>query len=149
MEEVLFNLTFWHWLALALMLMVIEIMVPTEFFMWLSFAAGATAIVKLLFPQIGMVPELSLFSAFGLSSIAVWRQKGVTGKEEETDRQQLNQRNQRYLGRVVEVTQAINNGEGKVTVEDSQWKVYGPDAVIGTKVKVVSVDGSIFKVELA
>ena len=149
MGEELFNPTIWHWVALAIILLGLELVAPATFFLWLSIAAAASAIVKLVFPDLGLANQLVLFALFSFVSLIAWHRYGITGREAETDNPQLNQRNERYMGRVVKVSQAIEDGVGKVTVEDSQWKVHGPDAEVGTKVRVVAVEGSIFKVELA
>ena len=39
------------------------------------------------------------------------------------------------------------NGVGKVVVDDSTWRVKGPDLPAGTHVRVVGVDGVVFVVE--
>jgi len=41
------------------------------------------------------------------------------------------------------------NGVGKVTVDDSTWRVKGPDLAVGTLIRVVDIDGVVFKVEAA
>jgi hypothetical protein len=88
-----------------------------------------------------------LFAVFCVVSLFCWHFYARNRGQTETDQPQLNQRNRRYLGRVLVLTEAIENGYGKVRVEDSTWKVTGNDAKIGTQVKVVEVDGSIFHVE--
>ena len=40
-------------------------------------------------------------------------------------------------------------GVGKVKVDDTRWKISGPDLKSGTKIKVVSVQGSVLVVEKA
>ena len=66
-----------------------------------------------------------------------------------TDQPNLNRRGQQYIGRVFSLTSPITNGVGKVTVDDSTWKVKGPDLPEGTHIKVTGVDGVVFKVEAA
>ena len=61
----------------------------------------------------------------------------------------LNRRGQQYIGRVFSLTAPITNGVGKVTEDDSTWKVKGPDLPTGTHIRVTGVDGVIFKVESA
>ena len=50
-------------------------------------------------------------------------------------------------GNRVEWLAGIINGTGKVTVDDSTWKVKGPDLPVGTHIKVTGVDGVVFRVE--
>jgi membrane protein implicated in regulation of membrane protease activity len=61
----------------------------------------------------------------------------------------LNQRGQQYTGRIFTLDQPIVNGVGKVEVDDSSWRVKGPDLPAGTHVQVVGVDGVVFVVESA
>ncbi len=146
MQELL-SVSYWHWFALAFILLALEITAPVTFFLWLCFAALASAIVSLMFPELGLATQLFLFSLFCVLSIGLWWRFGFTGREKQTDNPTLNRRNERYLGRVVKLSQAIEGGTGKVTVEDSQWKVTGPDLDAGTMVRVTKVDGSLFHVE--
>ena len=45
--------------------------------------------------------------------------------------------------------QAIENGVGYVRLDDSRWKVSGPDLPKGTKVRVTGADGTVLEVEEA
>ena len=149
MNDEFYNPTYWHWLVLACVFYGLEIVAPGVFFLWLGFAATASGILKLVVPDLGWHIQFTLFAVFIVASLIGWKKFAKDGRDEETDQPNLNQRNQRYLGRVVVLTEAIENGYGKVRVEDSTWKVTGDDAAIGTRVKVVEVDGSIFRVEPA
>jgi membrane protein implicated in regulation of membrane protease activity len=59
----------------------------------------------------------------------------------------LNRRAEQYVGRVFTLSEPIVNGTGKIRVDDSSWKVSGADCDANTKVKVISVDGTVLKVE--
>jgi len=80
-------------------------------------------------------------------SLFGWKRFAKKSEDQETDQPALNQRNQRYLGRVVVLSEPIANGFGKIKVDDSQWKVTGEDAEAGTRVRVTEIDGSILHVE--
>jgi len=41
----------------------------------------------------------------------------------------------------------VENGLGKIHVDDSTWKIRGEDCAIGTRIKVTGVDGTILLVE--
>jgi len=147
MNDEFYNPTFWHWLTLACVFYGLEILAPGVFFLWLGFAATASGLLKLMLPDMGWMPQYVLFSIFSVVSLILWKKFATKGKPEDTDQPNLNQRNQRYLGRTLILTEPIVNGFGKVVVEDSQWKVSGADAEAGASVKVVEVEGSIFRVE--
>jgi len=145
----LYNPTFWHWLILACVFMGLEILAPGVFFLWLGFAAIASAIVHFLLPGIGPEVQYALFGVFSILSLVGWKKFAKNSMEEETDQPALNQRNQKYLGRTLVLSEAIENGFGKVKVDDSQWRVTGDDAAVGTKVVVTQVNGAILEVEHA
>ncbi|MFI3217649.1 MAG: NfeD family protein, partial [Methylococcales bacterium] len=42
---------------------------------------------------------------------------------------------------------AIENGQGKIKVDDTIWKVHGEDCDINTKVKVIASRGTVFDVK--
>ena len=67
----------------------------------------------------------------------------------ESDQPFLNRRGQQYTGRVFTLDHPIVNGVGKVEVDDSTWRVKGPDLPAGTRVRVAGVDGTVFIVESA
>ena len=139
--------TFWHWLVLACVFLVIEIAAPSAFFLWLTLAAATSALLAFIVPDLSWQIQYTLFAVFCVLSLFAWRRFAKDGTVAETDQPTLNQGNQRYVGRTLVLSEAIVNGLGKVTVEDSQWKVSGADADLGSSVKVVDVDGSILKVE--
>ena len=142
------DLIYWHWLILGGVLLILEMFAPGAFMLWLGFAAGASALVALIFPGLSWEVQILLFSVFCLLSLFAWKKMGGT-QEKPTDQPNLNRRGQQYVGRLFSLVDAIENGVGKVVVDDSQWKVMGDDAPVGTKVKVTGTDGTILLVEVA
>ena len=51
-------------------------------------------------------------------------------------------RSQGYKGRIVTVSEAFRDGEGRVLVGDSPWLASGPDLPLGATAKIVGADGS-------
>jgi membrane protein implicated in regulation of membrane protease activity len=50
---------------------------------------------------------------------------------------------------VFTLVEALRDGSGKVQVGDSVWKVRGPDAPVGTRVRVTGADAAVLTVEPA
>jgi inner membrane protein len=141
-----FEVIFWYWWVLAVLLLAIEIIAPGFFFLWMSIAGVITGGVLFLIPGTSLEMQLLVFSLLSFLSILVWRR--YVGKlPDKTDHPLLNKRGAQYIGRTFTLIEAIENGQGKIKVDDSIWKVQGTDCPIGSKVKVVAVDGVIFKVE--
>ena len=143
----MFDPNFWHWILIACVFFSAEILIGTEFLLWLGLAALTSAIIKLVVPEISWEVQYVLFALFCVISLFIWRRVSKRAGEIESDQPQLNQRNQQMIGRTLILSQAIENGVGKVVVDDSQWKVAGNDLPINSRVKVMSVQGSVLNVE--
>jgi len=148
MAEWLQNLVFWHWWILAGLLLILELTAPAFFFLWLGIAAAAVGMIMLVFPGLSLETQLVLFSVASVVAIFMWR-KYCESRPAVTDQPNLNRRGQQYIGRVFTLTSPIKNGEGKVTVDDSTWRVKGPDLPAGSTIRVVGIEGVIILVESA
>jgi membrane protein implicated in regulation of membrane protease activity len=142
------HIVFWHWWILAGLLLILELTAPAFFFLWVGIAAAAVGLILLVFPLIPLETQLVLFGIASIVSVVAWR-KYRESHPLTTDQPNLNRRGHQYVGRVFSLTSPIINGIGKVTVDDSTWKVKGPDLPAGTPIKVIGVEGVIFKVEAA
>lgn len=131
---------------LGLGLLVLELVVPAMFFLWLGVSALVTALVLYLFPEISWQVQFLLFSVLSVASILLSR-RFFSNKQIDTELPNLNRRGQQYVGRVFTLVEPITNGYGKISVDDSQWRVTGPTLEKGAKVKVTAARGSVFEVE--
>jgi membrane protein implicated in regulation of membrane protease activity len=142
------HIVFWHWWILAGVLLILELTSPVFFFLWLGFAAAAVGFLLLVFPSIPVEAQLVLFGILCIVSVLAWRRYREIHPPE-SDQPLLNQRGQQYKGRIFTLDEAIINGVGKVEVDDSTWRVKGPDLAVGTRVEVTGVDGVVFIVTRA
>ena len=140
------HIVFWHWWIFAGLLLILELTAPAFFFLWLGIAAAAVGLILLVFPSINFETQLILFAIASIVAILAWR-KYRESRPVTTDQPNLNRRGQQYIGREFSLSSPIINGAGKVTVDDSTWKVKGPDLPVGTHIKVTGVDGVVFRVE--
>ena len=146
--EWLSHISFWHWWILAGMLLILELTSPVFFFLWLGFSAAAVGFLLLVFPDLPIEVQLVLFGILSVMAVLAWR-KYREVHPPASDQPLLNQRGQQYTGRLFTLDHPITNGVGKVLVDDSTWRVKGPDLPAGTRVRVVGVDGVVFIVENA
>jgi len=144
MTELVF--VFWHWWVIALVLLVVEILTPGFFFLWMAVSGFITGCLLWLVPSISLNIQLFVFSIMSIVTISVWKFY-VKKHPTETDHPLLNQRGAQYIGRVFSLHEPIINGQGKIKVDDSIWKVHGEDCDINAKVKVIAVLGTVFEVE--
>ncbi len=142
-----FALVFWYWWVFAVICLVIEMVIPAFFFLWMSVSALITGIIVWLIPGISTDIQILIFSMLAIVAIVVWR---IYGKKItiDTDQPLLNRRGSQYVGRTFNLYEAIENGEGKIKVDDTIWKVHGEDCDINTKVKVIASRGTVFDVEI-
>jgi len=140
------TITFWHWLILGIVLVVLEVLAPGVIFMWMGIAAIITGIVLAIIPGMGWEYQLILFSVLSIISVGGFRfysRQHPPADESAT----LNRRGHQYIGRTFALSSAIENGVGKIHVDDSQWIVHGQDCAAGEKVKVIDTEGTILIVE--
>jgi len=139
---------FWHWWILGLALIIAETVLPGTYFLWMGVSAVVLGVLAWLFPAMGWEFQLMLFALLSLASIVIWRM-WQRRHPVESDQPMLNRRAEQYIGRVFVLEAAIENGFGKVRVADSLWRVKGPDAPVGSRVRVTAADGVILVVEPA
>lgn len=141
-------ITFWHWWIAAVVLLILETLAPGAIFLWMGAAAAVVGLLLLLIPSMSWEIQMILFAVLSLLAVIAWKMwRG--NKVESTDQPALNRRGQQYIGRTFTLSSPIINGVGKIKVDDSMWKVRGPDIGAGKDVKVVRVDGVILEVEPA
>ena len=61
----------------------------------------------------------------------------------------LNRRGEALIGRIFQLDRPIVSGEGRIRVDDSVWRVVGPDLAMGAAVRVVRIEGASLIVEPA
>ena len=145
--ELLNNLDYWHWFILAVVLVILEVFSPGVFFIWMGLAAGIVGVILLAFPELDWQYQLLIFAVLSVTDILAARLI-LQRHPIRTDHPTLNRRGEQYIGRVLTLEEPIVNGEGKIHVDDSTWKVRGDDCTAGQKVKVTGVDGVVLLVKI-
>lgn len=137
----------WFWLGLAVFLGILDITLGTSFFLlWLGLVSFIVGVLVWIFPSIGLVFQFLIFALGSIASTVLWR-RYIKHNPTHSDRPNLNRRSEQYIGRMFTLIESIENGRGKIRVEDSTWQVEGPDLPVGTKVKVIAANGVILKVQ--
>ena len=144
MNEMVF--IFWYWWVLALVFLVIELLAPGFFFLWMAASGFVTGMMVWLIPTISLNVQICVFSVLSIVAILVW--KFYMKKHAiQTDQPLLNKRGAQYIGRVFNLSEPIENGQGKIKVDDSIWKVNGLDCDKASRVRVTGIRGTVFDVE--
>lgn len=147
MWEFLQDLNFWDWLALGTVLLILEVFGAGGYLLWVGLAALIVGGLTFLVPELPWTLQLPLFGVLAiLTAVFWWRRQRGTG--ESGDQPNLNRRGHELIGRTFIVQQAIVEGRGKIKVGDSVWMAVGPDAPVGTSVRVTEQNGAVLSVEI-
>ncbi|MBR1777701.1 MAG: NfeD family protein [Alphaproteobacteria bacterium] len=137
---------YWWWLSAAAVLMVLEIITPGIFFMWIGIGAFITGVISALIPS--AAPAFLGFVFAILSVISVFVGKKVMSKKTNTEENGLNNRAAQYIGRTYQVYEPITDGRGKISVGDTLWLASAKTNIAAnTAVKVIGVNGTMLEVE--
>lgn len=146
LNQIFESFTYVTWWIAGLLLVISEIFIGGSFLLWLGVSSFVVGGLMLLGIDLKWELQFSLFAIVSLLLIIVWI-KFFKKKTEKTTDNLLSKRADKYIGRTFIVVEAIENGVGKVSVEDTRWRVLGEDSPVKSKVKVVSVEGSSLVVE--
>jgi inner membrane protein len=146
MLELLASLGFWDWFIAGGLLLILEVLAPGVFMLWLGLAAMLVGAIS-IFVDWTWRAQFIAFAVFSVAAIPLWRrlsmQVGTT-----TDQPFLNRRAEALVGRVFTLEKPIVDGSGTIPVGDTVWRITGADIPAGSRVKVVRVEGTALHVEL-
>ena len=137
----------WKWFILAALLFVLEILLPGSFMMWLGLAAVLVGMVS----SVAVWPwqaQVIAFAVFAIAAIPAWR-RFAQRTARPTDQPFLNRRAEALVGREFKLAKPIVNGAGTLQVDDTIWRVSGPDCPAGSAVRVTWAQGADIHVERA
>ena len=140
------TLAYWDWFIAGLVLVILEIFAPGAVFLWLGIAAGVVGAVVFFAPYLDWKFQFTLFAVLSVVSIVVSR-RYLKRRPLETDHPNLNRRGAQYVGRDLILDAALSGGRGRLRVDDTTWRVEGPDLPAGAKVRVTAVNGATLKIE--
>ena len=146
------TISFWHWLALGVVVMLIEVLVPGVIFLWLGIAAVITGLALAAIPSMSWEIQAILFAVLSVISIFIGR-RIVASRLAPTDHPTLNRRGRTLVGTQHTLDTATSSGRGRVKIGDSVWRFtvapQGSELAAGTRIAVVDVDGTTLIVEAA
>ncbi|HEY1545204.1 MAG TPA: NfeD family protein [Xanthobacteraceae bacterium] len=138
------TLGFWDWFILAAVLLLLEVMAPGTFMLWLGLSAFLVGVIS-FFVDWSWQYQFVAFALFAIAAIPLWRRLGAHALRP-TDQPFLNRRADAFIGRVFTLEKPIVGGNGTVGIGDTVWRITGPDCPTGCRVKVTAVDGATLSV---
>ncbi|GJD93851.1 NfeD family protein [Methylobacterium iners] len=131
----------WAWIILGLVLMGLELVASGIFLLWLGLAAVLTglvvAVVAMSWPL-----QILLFSGLAVALVL------VASRRARSPDATVNRGARGLIGREFVLDEPIVAGAGRLRFDDTIWRVAGPDAPAGRRVRVTGVEGTVLRVEM-
>lgn len=140
------TLLWWHWCLAGLVLLVLELLLPGVFLLWIGLGALATGAVVALTGVASWEIQCLIFVPLAFAALFLGRR--FIKKAAPCDDTTLNRRLASYVGRRAEVVQPIVNGTGRIRLGDTMWIAKGRDCPAGTMVTVTGSEGSYLLVAI-
>jgi hypothetical protein len=140
------DIIYWHWLILAVALIILEILMPGAYFLWMGISAVVVGASMFVFPQMPILVQVLIFAILSVITVMMYRSYRKKNPLV-TDEPALNRRGEKYIGQSFTLTEPIVNGVGMIKVDDSSWKIKGFDIDAGETVRVVAAEGTTLIVE--
>jgi membrane protein implicated in regulation of membrane protease activity len=135
----------WLWAIGGILLLILEMLAPGVFLIFIGAAAIATGIFTLLF-DLGLPAQLGLFAIYSLLAVVAGK-RFYANQDVDSSDPLLNDRAARLIGRLVTVIEAVDDHGGRVRVGDSDWSARGGPAQSGERVRVTGIEGNCLRVE--
>jgi hypothetical protein len=148
MAEMFTTLGTWNWLIFGFIMMALELLAPGVFMFWLGLAALLVGLLSFAI-NLSWQAQLLLFAVFAAAAVPAWRHFARSAGSSSQSNPFLNRRNEALIGREFTLEKPIVDGTGTVRIDDTIWRVAGPDVPAGSRVKVVQADGASLTVAVA
>ena len=148
MTEMFSTLGTWNWLIFGVVLMALELLAPGVFLFWLGLAALLVGLLSFAIHPSWQL-QILLFAIFAAAAVPLWRRIARNSSAVSQSNPFLNRRADALVGRVFTLEKPIVDGSGTVRIDDTVWRVAGPDTPAGSRVKIVQADGASLTVAAA
>lgn len=140
------EMPFWYWWVLALILLVIELLTGSTYFLWPAIAAAAAGLFSLGPMSDAWQLQLLLFATLTIA-LSIFAPPYVKPwlYNTQADHLTLNERGAQKIGRRAKVEAAFDNGVGKIRLGDTLWLAEsetGEDFMEGVVVEITRADGT-------
>lgn len=140
----------WSWWILGLLLLAVEILLPGFFLIWIGMAAIVVGAISFALWDTAVWGWQIQFLVFAVLSLAFayigFRVMNRTDGND-SDQPMLNRRTDSLIGRVATLDEPIENGRGRIRLDDTTWVVTGPDLPAGQSVRINNADSGQLHVE--
>ncbi|MBB34883.1 MAG: hypothetical protein CME88_01735 [Hirschia sp.] len=154
MTDFLMTMTPWHWVAIGLVLVSVEMLVGTFDLLWISAAAFVAALFAALAPagMNGWEAQTAVFTIAAIGFVVLGRTVFSGLRNPPSSHPDLNDRVGKMIGKPAVVTKGFVGGSGRVKFGDSEWSAEAEDGgnpAMGQNVIVTGGKGSVVSVRPA
>lgn len=147
MTEWILIWTPWHWVILGLILLLLELFGTAGLLLWTGIAALVTGLLSAVIPW-AFATEWWIFAGLCVITTYCWyhfyRKKDKANGEEQST---LNQRGARCIGQTAPLLDDMQNGKGRIRLDDTYWTVTATQNwPKGTMVTVDHCEGALLVV---
>ena len=133
-----FEILYWHWLVLGVVLFLIEVMVPITFFLWLGISALFMGGLLYFFPALTIEFQLVSYGVFAILSL-LFSRRAYKRLQNAKGHSSLNKRGQELIGYKFILEEDLKRGTIRQTINGVDWKIAGSNLKKGHEVEVVEV----------
>ena len=137
----------WSWIVAGIVLLALEVVGAGGILLWMGVAGIVTGLIVLIHP-IDWPLQWLVFGVLSLVAIVLWL-RWQRGKTVQSDRPYLNRRADRFTGQVAMLEEPIVDGFGRLVLDDTVWRVAGPNLPAGVKVRITGNNGAVLNVVAA
>ena len=136
------EIEFWHWWAFGIALISIEVFATSTLLLWPGISAAMIGLVVLIRPDFDWRFQILLFAVMSVVSTVLWL-RWLRMRPIKSDHPNLNSRGRSYVGRRITLAEPLNDGRGRVQIDDSWWQASADGPVDkGVEVEVTDTDGA-------
>lgn len=139
--------SYWYWLSAALLLLLLEILIPGAFLMWIGLGAAGVGVFLFVFPGAALAWQLIALAISVTAAVLL----GATWQKQSRQKNPhaLNQGLESYVGRPAMASEDFVQGQGRIRLEDSSFSAYSDEVIKASQaVRIVAVDTMGFKVKV-
>lgn len=138
-----FSHPFWIWVALAAVLLTLEVSTGSGWLLWPTACAAAVALLTLT--PLGLGGQIAVFAGLTIISTLAARKFLPPRRNDDGD---INDAKRRLIGQTGVAVGAFTSGFGRVLVEGAEWDAMSDAQTIadGARVTVEAVGGARLKV---
>ena len=140
------ELTGWHWLSLAMVLLIAEMLGAGGFLIGVAIASLVVGALNFFIADFHWHYQLALFSVLAvIFTLFYWKKFRAFNLK--SDNPTINDRAAQLIGTRLPLTEPVINGQGRIQIGDTFWKVYADeDIASGKTVEVTASKGMSLKV---